>query len=133
MTERERITGAVVLVLAAVGGWFAWQLSSSGGLTQPAGGSIFLAVFAITVLTAIGAALAALVGRGRTRVDERDHRIALRAQFVRGFLYLALAFALLGLAMMSGNALLANVIFLAILGIEIVSGLVMLALYRMSA
>lgn len=133
MVMRERVAAAVVLVLMGVGGWFAFRVLGDG-LSAGSGREMLVAAAAIVVLTAVAAGVAALTGRGAGRqVDERDNRIALRSQVVRGFFYLVLAFGLLGLAVGDGDIARANAIFLAILGIEIVSGLVMLALYRVSA
>lgn len=131
MVMRERTALGAVLVLGLVGGWFAsviWQ----EGLATDAGMRIFIAGIAIVVLMVPVAIVMVLGGRGR-KVDERDHRIALMSQTFRGYLYLILSFGLFGLAMASGDNALMNAIFLAVLGIEIISGLVMMALYRFSA
>lgn len=132
MVMRERVTLAVVVVLIAVGAWYA-QTVFERGLAESAGGAMLKAVFAIAVLTSIFAGIAAAIGgRKGSEIDERDTRITLRSQVVRGFFYLCLGFGLLGLAVSDGNFALANGIFLAILAIEVTSGLVMLALYRMA-
>lgn len=133
MTMRERLTAAVLPVLIGAAAWFAWRLRAAGGLDASAGTDIAIAAVAIGLLTALlGGVVAATAGK-RRRVDERDHRIALRAQVFRGSLYLSLSFGLLGLALASENYALMNGLFLAILGIEIVSGAAMLVLYRLPA
>ena len=131
MTMRERMTGGVVLVLAVVGAWYLWEVRARGGLAGTPGTSLFVAALAITVLTTLVAALVTLTG-SRT-VDERDRQVTLRAQVVRGYLYLGLGFGVLGIAYARGDGALAAGMFLAILGIEIASGLVMLGLYRRAA
>ena len=132
MVIRERVTIAVLLVLIGVGGWFAqgiWQ----GGLESSGGQELLIASVAIAVLTSIFAGAAALMGGGSQRVDERDRDVMFKSQVFRGFLYLSVCFGLLGLAVGAGDYRTANALFLAVLAIEIVSGLVMLALYRISA
>ena len=133
MTMRERMTGAVLLALCGVAGWFCWQLFEGDGLTRTPPGDIFLAVGGIVVLTSLFAGLAAATaGEGR-RVDERDHQVAGWAQAIRGYFYLIITFGVLAYALLADERLMANLLFLAILGSEIVSGLVMLALYRRAA
>ena len=132
MVARERVTMAVVVVLAAVGGWFATVVAGEG-LSADTGGTLLTAVIAITVLTSILAGIAAATSSHAGRVDERDHRIAARSQMVRGFFYLALCFGVLGLLLGEGQWAFVNGIFLAILAIETISGLIMLALYRLNA
>ncbi|MEM9839925.1 MAG: hypothetical protein AAF830_12340 [Pseudomonadota bacterium] len=133
MVQRERVTLAVVAVLIAVGAWFAQKVLGQG-LAESTGGAMLTAVIAITVLTSIFAGIAAAVGAGKGKeIDERDTRLTLRSQVVRGFFYLCLAFGVLGLSVAAGDFAMANGIFLAILAIEIVSGVIMLALYRFSA
>ena len=133
MTMRERMTGAVVLALFGVGAWFTWQLISAGGPVASPSGTILLAVGGIIVLTSLFAGLAAATAGPGQRVDERDEGIAVWSQAVRGYFYLVIAFAVLGFAMLTGQRTLANLTFIAILASEIVSGLVMLALYRRAA
>ncbi len=134
MTSRERVTAVVTMILMAVGAWFGLQLMEAGSMAAPANGAILTAVIAITMLTIVFAGIAAAIGGNKgAQIDERDRRLTLNSQVFRGFLYLALSFAVLGLAVGDGNYALVNGMFLAILGIETVSGLVMLALYRMSA
>lgn len=132
MVVRERVTIAVVLVLIAVGAWFGqgiWQ----NGLESSGGREMVIAAVAITVLTSVFAGVAALAGGGSQRVDERDRDVTFKSQVFRGFLYLSVCFGVLGIAAGQGDFRTANALFLAILGIEIVSGLVMLVLYRFSA
>lgn len=131
MVQRERVTVAVLAVLVAVGGWFA-SVVRQDGLGANHSAAIIGAVVAIAVLSAALAALAAATG-GSRRVDERDHRVAMMSQTIRGFFYLGLSFGVLGLLWSAGQYALVNGIFLAILAIEIVSGIIMLALYRVSA
>jgi len=132
MVIRERVTIAVILVLTGVGAWFAqgiWQ----GGLESSGGQKLLVASVAIAVLTSIFAGAAALMGGGSQRVDERDRDVMFKSQVFRGFLYLSVCLGMLGLAAGAGDYRTANALFLAVLAIEIVSGLVMLALYRISA
>ena len=129
MTDREKTTIGVVLVLLAVGGWFVWHLVEAGGIGASQGGAMLVAVVAITVLTAIAAGAVALIS-GEQKPDERDHQIALKSQMVRGYLYLALAFGLFGVTLGRVDPAVSNAMFLAILFVEIVSGLLMLILYR---
>ena len=131
MTMQERVTAAVVVVLMLVGGWFGWTLWSAGGLWTARVDLMIAAVFFIAVLSAVLAAAAALMGE--QRVDERDRKITFQAQGLRGYLYLVLAYAALVGAIVQGAGLLANALFAAILAIELLSGLVMLALYRRAA
>ena len=132
MVMRERMTLAVVLVLIAVGGWFT-AVVMERGLGAPLGPEFLTAVIACAVLTAVAGGIAGAVGRDKGRqVDERDTRLTLKAQVLRGYLYLILGFGVLGIALAEGQHALANGMFLAIVGIEVLSGLVMLALYRFS-
>ena len=128
MTKQERVTGAVVVVLALVGAWFAWTLWSGGSLDEPRLGAMIGAVVLLALLSSIAAGAAALAGSGR--VDERDRKVAVRSQAVRGYFYLVVTYGALAYAVMQGSGVLANGLFLAILAVELVSGLVMLALYR---
>ncbi|MEM1379875.1 MAG: hypothetical protein AAGH41_04535 [Pseudomonadota bacterium] len=133
MVQRERVTLAVMVVLIAVGAWFANTVFDRG-LAESTGGAMLKATIAIAILTTVLAGFAAALGAGKGKeIDERDSRIALRSQVVRGFFYLCLTFGVLGLAVSDGNFVLANGLFLAVLAIEITSGAVMLALYRVSA
>lgn len=131
MTMRERVTWAVVAVLALVGGWFVLGLRSADSLAGMRLGSMIGAVVMLAILTSIGAGVAALIGN--RSVDERDHAIALKSQGVRGYFYLVLAYGVLFYAIAQGDGLLANGLFAAILGIELIAGLVMVFQYRRSA
>ncbi|GGY46935.1 hypothetical protein [Parvularcula lutaonensis] len=132
MVVREKVTLAVLAVLVATGAWFAQEVRARG-LAAETGWQMLAVTLAIIVASAVLAGGIVALGPKARQVDERDNRIALMSQSFRGFLYLGLSFGVLGLAVGNGNYALANGIFLAILGIEIVSGLVMLVLYRTSA
>jgi Kef-type K+ transport system membrane component KefB len=132
MVVREKVTLAVLMALVVCGVWFG-RIVWSRGLETDLGGEMLMVLLAFIAVTAISAALLALIGRKGRQVDERDGRVALRAQSLRGFLYLALAFGVLGLAIGQGQHAFANGMLLAILLIEVVSGLVMFALYRRNA
>jgi hypothetical protein len=131
MTMRERVTWAVVLVLAVVGAWYGRELWLRGGVEAAPVALIGVAAAAITILTILLASLAALLG-DRT-VDERDRVTTYKAQMIRGFFYLALAWAVFGLLLGQGQHGFALGLFAAFIAIEFLSGLVMLALYRRSA
>ena len=132
MVVRERVTVAVVLVLMIIGGWYVTMVLSRGLGTNTLG-EMALAAVGIMVLTSIFAGVAALSGgRKGQQIDERDHRVTFRSQMIRGFFYLALSFGLLGKAIADGNYTMANTIFLVIIGIEIISGMIMLMLYRLN-
>lgn len=133
MVMRERVTVAVVFVLIGFAIWFG-SVVASRGLGAETGGELIIAVVGITLLTSIGAALAAGLGGARAaRVDERDRRVALQSQTIRGFFYLLITFGLAALAFRDGNFVLVNTLFLAILCVEIISGVIMLVLYRNTA
>jgi hypothetical protein len=132
MVVREKVTLAVLIALMISAGWFG-RIVWSRGLEADLGGDMLVVLLAFIAVTAVCAALLALIGRKSRQVDERDGRVALRAQGLRGFLYLALSFGVLGLAIGQGQHALANGMLLAILLIEVVSGLVMFALYRLNA
>jgi len=132
MVMRERVTIVVVLVLLAVGGWFASSVRRTG-LEAETGSLLLHAAIAISVLTAIFAGIAAATTGNKGRVDERDHRIAARSQMIRGAFYLCLSFGVLGILIGNGHWSLVNAMFLSILAIEIISGVIMLTLYRFSA
>ena len=126
MTKQERVTGAVMIALAFTGVWFAMQVQE-GGLAAPALGAILGAVILLAIGSSVLAGLAAALG-GRT--DERDRRVAVNAQAVRGYFYLVAVFGVLAYALWSGLNELANALFLTMIGIELVAGAVMLMLYR---
>ncbi|NNU15809.1 hypothetical protein HK107_05680 [Parvularcula sp. ZS-1/3] len=133
MVMREKVTAGVLAVLVVLAVWFGFEIMARG-IEASTGWQMLVAVLVFVMLSGGIAAVIALSGRSKTQqVDERDNRIALQAQSLRGFLYLALSFLVLGLAIGNGDFGLANRLFLAILGIEIVSGLGMLILYRISA
>lgn len=130
MSRQERMTAAVTLVLIVVGAWFVAELRSAPSLAQPLIGAMIGAVVLTALLAGVAAGAVALLG-GRT--DERDRRIAVGAQAVRGYFYLILVYAGLGYAIFAGLGPLANGLFAAILTTEILSGLLMLVLYRRAA
>jgi hypothetical protein len=129
MVVREKVTLAVLIALVLSGLWFG-RMVWSRGLEADLAGEMLMVLLAFIAVTAICAGLLALIGGRGRQVDERDGKVALRAQGLRGFLYLALSFGVLGLAVGTGQHALANGVLLAVLLIEAVSGLVMLALYR---
>ena len=131
MTSQERITGAVMVVLALVGIWFAMELRGAADLGTPQLGSMVGAIVMIAVGSAIAAGIAAAIGGQKT--DERDRIVALRAQAVRGYFYLVLTFGVVAWAAFTGQGRLANGLFLTIIAGELVAGAVMLALYRRAA
>ena len=126
MTKQERVTGAVMVALALTGVWFAMQVQD-GGLTAPHVGAMIGAVVLLAVASSVLAGVAAALG-GRT--DERDRRVAVNAQAVRGYFYLIATFGVLAYALWAGLNELASGLFLAVIGIELAAGAVMLALYR---
>ena len=132
MVMRERVTLAVLAVLGTAAVFYG-RLILEQGLGAETGRQMAVTAIAIIVGTIVLATWAAATGAKTNRVDERDNRVALKSQVFRGFLYLSLSFGMLGIAVGEGNYSLANALFLAILAIEIVSGVVMLALYRFSA
>ncbi|MCQ8183864.1 hypothetical protein [Parvularcula maris] len=132
MVAREKVALAVLVALLVSGVWFA-RLVASRGLGADLAPQMLTMLLVFIVVTAVCAALIALLGPKARQVDERDGRVALTAQSLRGFLYLALSFAVLGIAIGRGEHALANAMLLAVLSIEVVSGLVMLALYRRNA
>ncbi|MEE4211675.1 MAG: hypothetical protein V2I43_20705, partial [Parvularcula sp.] len=81
----------------------------------------------------IGSAAIRLLSGPGLKADERDRRVASTSQAVRGTLYLSVVLMLCAWAAMSGQHTLANLLFVLVLGFEIVSGLVMLLLYRCTA
>lgn len=132
MVVRERVTAVVVIALIGVALWFGSTVRTEG-LGAETGWQMLAATLAVIVVSGALAGAVVAAGPKARQVDERDNRIALRSQSLRGFLYLALGFGVLGLAIGNGDYRLANGMFLAILGIEIVSGLAMLVFYRASA
>ena len=131
MTKQERVTAVVTVILALVGGWFAMKLQAAASLERPLIQAMIGAVLLIAILAAVGSGLAVLFGGDR--VDERDRLVAVRAQAIRGYLYLVLAYGVLAYAVFKGLGPLANGLFATVLTIEFVSGLVMLFLYRRAA
>lgn len=132
MVVREKVTMGVLAVLLGALGWFALTISRQG-LGTDAVWQMGVITIGVVVFSAIVAAVL-IAGSARHRqVDERDGKVAMRSQGIRGFLYLGLSFLVLGVSVGEGNYAIANAMFLAILGIEIVSGLIMLVLYRASA
>ena len=126
MTKQERMTGGVMVALALTGLWFAMQIQDDG-LAAPHLGAMIGAVVLLAIVSSVLAGLAAALG-GRT--DERDRRVAVNAQAVRGYFYLIATFGVLAYAVWEGLHGLANGLFLTVIGIELIAGAVMLALYR---
>lgn len=130
MTLREQITVFVVLVLIGALAVFLGFVDRAGGFSAGLSPEIGWTVITITVLSAFGAGAIRLRQRRGALADERDGRVGFLAQVMRGYLYLGALFLCLGYAIAVGDNILANALFVTILGIEIVSGLAMLVLYR---
>jgi hypothetical protein len=130
MTYNEQITVFVVLVLMAALAAFLGAVESAGGFSAPLTPKIGWTVLSITVLSAFDAAAIRLRQKRGAVADERDGKVAFLAQTLRGYLYLGVLFLGFGYAIFAGHNLLANGLFVAILAIEIISGLALLVLYR---
>ncbi|WP_428407339.1 hypothetical protein [Hyphococcus sp.] len=135
MSFKEKSAWIVLAALILIYGGYAWSLIEGGGFGAGTTAVMFGAIMSFVALIVIAHIAAAIFApkSASEAEDERDRQIELRGDEAGGFILGVVVLFALGVALLRGQYLLANILFLGLAASEIVKNLYEVFLYRRSA
>ncbi len=135
MTFKETSAWLVLAALILIFGGYAWSLYEAGSFGAGTTRMMFFSIVTFVVVLIVAHIAVAIVApkSANEAADERDRRIDLKAEEAGSFILHCAVLYALGAALIEGNYLLANILFLGLALSGIVKALCQVFLYRRSA
>lgn len=135
MAFNEKSAWIMLAALLWIFGGYAWSLYEAGSFGAGTTGVMIASIVAFVVVIVIAHIAAAILSPKSADADEdeRDRTIELRAEEVSGLVLGSAVFGALVAALVRGEYLVANILFLGLAASELVKNLYQIILYRRSA
>jgi hypothetical protein len=135
MAFKEKSAWIVLAALLWIFGGYGWSLYQAGSFGAGTTAVMIASVIGFVVVIVVGHIVVAIFSArpGDEAGDERDQRIELKSETAAGLVLGSAAFAALVVALLRGEYLVANILFLGLAASEIVKCLWQIALYRRSS
>lgn len=131
MSFHEKSTWIILIALiGTVGLYGAWIYSAGAAVTFP---GIFAAVMGFSLFVAVThVGMGIAFHREAGKLDERDRRIDARAARVGDFILTLAVLIILGMSLIKGDWVIANIAFFGLFGAAVVKSTLMLIFYRLN-
>lgn len=135
MSFKEKSAWIMLVALIWIFGRYAWSLYQAGsfGAGTTAVMIVTIVVFVVIIVIAHIAAATFSPKSANEAEDERDRLIELKAESLSGFVLGSAVFGALAAALLRGDYLIANILFLGLAASEIVKNAWQVMLYRRSS